>query len=127
MSFLDRSFAGPTSSFLRQLLAFYNIKISNLGPHNVQQISLIVALCECYLGCPPYFSLWLEIFHGRAGRMSKSDQTLVPVGGITFQVKLGEAFIDKALPKKAHAQWRKYWFYVKETTLKGEVAIPQYL
>jgi DNA-directed RNA polymerase specialized sigma54-like protein len=31
-----------------------------------------------------------------------------------------------ALPKKAHAQWRKYWFYVKETTLKGEVAIPQY-
>jgi hypothetical protein len=37
-----------------------------------------------------------------------------------------EAFIDMALPKKAHAQWRKYWFYVKETTLKGKVAIPQY-
>jgi hypothetical protein len=40
--------------------------------------------------------------------MSKSDQTLVPVGGITFQVKPGEAFIDMALPKKAQAQWRKY-------------------
>jgi hypothetical protein len=40
--------------------------------------------------------------------MSKIDQTLVPVGGITFQVKLGETFIDMAPPKKAHAQWRKY-------------------
>jgi hypothetical protein len=55
MSFLDRGFALPTSDFLRQLLAFYNIKISDLGPHNVQQIALFVALCECYLGCPPYF------------------------------------------------------------------------
>jgi hypothetical protein len=32
----------------------------------------------------------------------------VLVGGITFQVKPGEAFIDMALPKKAQSQWRKY-------------------
>ncbi|XP_051202273.1 uncharacterized protein [Lolium perenne] len=38
--------------------SFYNIKVSDLGPHSVQQISLFVALCECYLGCPPYFPLW---------------------------------------------------------------------
>jgi hypothetical protein len=126
MSFLDRGFAVPISSFLRQLLAFYNIKISNIGPHNIQQIALFMALCECYLGCPPYFPLWLAIFHGMATWMSKSDQTLIPVGGITFQVKRGEAFIDMALPKKAHAQWRKFPFYAKETNPKGEVAIPQY-
>ncbi|KAK1605558.1 hypothetical protein QYE76_029231 [Lolium multiflorum] len=53
-SFLERGFALPTSDFLRQLLAFYDIKISDLGPHSVQQIALFVALCECYLGCPPY-------------------------------------------------------------------------
>ncbi|KAK1698457.1 hypothetical protein QYE76_015154 [Lolium multiflorum] len=126
MSFLDRGFAVPTSDFLRQLLAFYNIKISDLGPHNVQQISLFVALCECYLGCPPYFPLWVSIFHGRAARVSKSDQSLIPNGGITFQVKSGEAFIDMALPKKAQAQWRKYWFYAKKHTPAGGVAIPQY-
>jgi hypothetical protein len=50
LSFLDRGFALPTSDFLRQLLAFYSIKVSDLGPHSVQQISLFVALCECYLG-----------------------------------------------------------------------------
>jgi hypothetical protein len=53
MSFLDRGFALPTSNFLQQLLAFYSIKIFDLGPHNVQQIALFVALCECYLGFPP--------------------------------------------------------------------------
>ncbi|KAM0910660.1 hypothetical protein ACQ4PT_013989 [Festuca glaucescens] len=31
-----------------------------------------------------------------------------------------------ALPKKAQSQWRKYWFYAKETTPRGEVAIAQY-
>jgi hypothetical protein len=107
-SFLDRGFALPTSDFLRQLLAFYDIKISDLGPHSVQQIALFVALCECYLGCPPYFPLWVTIFHGRATRVSKSDQSLIPNGGITFQVKFGESFIDMALPEKAQVQWCKF-------------------
>ncbi|KAK1627354.1 hypothetical protein QYE76_001669 [Lolium multiflorum] len=100
-------------------------KISDLGPHSVQEISLFVALCECYLGCPPYFPLWVSIFHGRATRVSKSDQ-LIPNGGITFQVKSGESFIDMALPKKAQSQWRRFWFYAMEYTPPGEVRIPQY-
>jgi hypothetical protein len=45
----------------------------------------------------------LAIFHGKAARMSKGDQTLIPVGAITFQVKPMEAFIDMALPKKSQA------------------------
>ncbi|KAK1625972.1 hypothetical protein QYE76_000287 [Lolium multiflorum] len=126
LSFLDRGFALPTSDFLRQLLAFYNIKVSDLGPHSVQQISLFVALCECYLGCPPYFPLWVSIFHGRATRASKSSEALIPNGGITFQVKSGESFIDMALPKKAQSQWRRFWFYAKEYTPPGEVCIPQF-
>ncbi|KAK1641869.1 hypothetical protein QYE76_059674 [Lolium multiflorum] len=119
--FLDRGFALPTSDFLRQLLAFYNIKISDLGPHSVQQIALFVALCECYLGWPPYFPLWVSIFHGRATRVSKSDQSLIPNGVITFQVKSGESFIDMALPKKAQSQWRQFWFYALEDTLGGRI------
>ncbi|KAK1665953.1 hypothetical protein QYE76_054112 [Lolium multiflorum] len=100
LSFLDRGLALPSSDFFRQLLSFYNIKVSDLGPHSVQQIALFVALCECYLACPPYFPLWVSIFHGRATRVSKVDQTLIPNGGITFQPL--------------------------EYTPPGEVAIPQY-
>ncbi|KAK1650279.1 hypothetical protein QYE76_068084 [Lolium multiflorum] len=125
LSFLDRGFALPSSDFIRQLLAFYGINICDLGPHSVQQISLFVALCECYLGCPPYFPLWVSIFHGRATRANKSSEALIPNGGITFQVKSGESFIDMALPKKA-SQWRRFWFYAKEYTPPGEVCIPQF-
>jgi hypothetical protein len=124
--FLDRGFVVPSSDFIRQLLAFYSIKICDLGPHSVQQISLFVALCVCYLGCPPYFPLWVSIFHGRATRVSKNNQALIPNDGITFQVKSGESFIDMALPKKAQSQWRRFWFYAKEYTPPGEVCIPQY-
>jgi hypothetical protein len=78
------------------------------------------------LGCPPYFPLWVSIFHGRATRASKSSEALIPNGGITFQVKSGESFIDMVLPKKAQSQWRRFWFYAKEYTPPGEVCIPQY-
>ncbi|KAM0881800.1 hypothetical protein ACQ4PT_032721 [Festuca glaucescens] len=125
VSFLDRGFAIPTSTFFHQLLVFYNIKILDLGPHNIQQIALFVALCENYLCCEPYFPLWLHIFHGRATCVSKSNRSLIAAGGITFQVRPGEDFIYLELPKKAQSEWRKYWFYVLETTV-DEVAIAQY-
>ncbi|KAK1599913.1 hypothetical protein QYE76_017281 [Lolium multiflorum] len=119
-SFLDQGFALPTSDFLCQLLAFYSLKISDLDPHSVQQIALFVVLCECYLGCPPYFPQWVTIFHGRATRVSKSDQSLIPNDEITFQAKFGETFIDMAPSKKAQTQWRKFWFYATEQARPGE-------
>jgi hypothetical protein len=30
------------------------------------------------------------------------------------------------LPKKATANWQKYWFYVNEITPEGEVEMPEY-
>jgi hypothetical protein len=41
-------------------------------------------------------------------------------------VKSGESFIDMVLPKKAQAQWRRFWFYASEHTRAGEVHIAQY-
>ena len=99
LSFLDRGLSFPSSLFLRKFLAFYNIKLTALGPHSLQQISLFVVLCECYLGCPPYFPLWISIFHGRVTRESKKGPILAS-GGITFQVLSGETFVDLELPKK---------------------------
>ncbi|KAM0911980.1 hypothetical protein ACQ4PT_013105 [Festuca glaucescens] len=125
VSFLERGLSFPTSQFLRRLLSYYNIQISDLGPHSIQQISLFVALCEGYLGCPPYFPLWLAIFHGRVARENKKGP-LVAVGGITFQVKASESFIDFELPKKAQADWRKFWFYMKEETPAGEDPMRQF-
>lgn len=80
LSYLDRGLSFPTCHFLRRFLAFYNIKLTDLGPHSIQQISLFVAFCECYLGCPPYFPLWLAIFHGRVSHES-ANGPMVAVGG----------------------------------------------
>ena len=125
LSFLDRGLSFPTSLFLRKFLNFYSIKLTDLGPHSVQQISLFVVLCECYLNCSPYFPLWLSIFHGRITRERK-DGPMVASGGITFQALSGGAFIDLALPKKAQADWRRYWFYMLESTPAIEQAIPEF-
>ena len=66
LSFLERGLAFPSSLFFRRFLAYYCIKLSDLGPHSVQKIALFMAFCEGYLGCAPYFPLWLALFHGRA-------------------------------------------------------------
>ena len=36
------------------------------------------------------------------------------------------SIVNFALPKKAAPEWRKYWFYIKETTPKGKLAMPMY-
>jgi hypothetical protein len=64
ISHLERGFGTPSSLFFRRLCAFYQIKSSDLGPHSIQQIAVFVAFCESYLGCEPYFPLWLSLFHG---------------------------------------------------------------
>jgi hypothetical protein len=82
VSFLERGLSLSTSKFLRQFLSFYNTKISDLGPHNIQQI---------FRGALPVLPvlsslvpLWHSIFHSRATHVSKSDQTLATARGITF-------------------------------------------
>jgi hypothetical protein len=58
--------------------------------------------------------------------MSKRNPMLVAAGGITFQVRPGEDFIDFEQPKKAQSEWRKHWFYAMETVTGGETGIAQY-
>jgi hypothetical protein len=69
----------------------------------------------------------LAIFHGRAARVSEEDgDELLASGGITFHVQSGESFISVTLPGKAESVWRKQWFYMREATPEGELALPQY-
>ena len=130
-SFLERGLSFPTSRFLRQFLNFYRIKISDLGPHSVQQIAFFMTLCEGFLGCPPYFPLWLALFHGRAQRKKPEEGgELIASGGITFQLIGGKAAVDSYLKAelsgKAESTWRKRWFYYREATPEGELALPMF-
>jgi hypothetical protein len=88
LSFLDGGLAFPTSSYFHHFLSFYRIKISDLGPHSIQQISFFVTLYEGYLGCPPYFPLWLSIFHECVRRMAGNWSTVEGSPSKSREVKI---------------------------------------
>jgi hypothetical protein len=71
-----------------------------LGPHSIQQITVFVAFYESYLGCEPYFPLWLTLFHGRH---SGKGESMPMSGGIVFQLQRANNFFALGLPKKATA------------------------
>ena len=75
---LERGLGFPTSKFFRRFLAFYAIKLSDLGPHSIEQITIFMAFYECYLGREPYIPLC------RHRRKQKKDGALRGNGGITF-------------------------------------------
>ena len=52
----------PTGDFFRGLLYYYKIKLHNLNPNSILQISSFVALNEGYLGIKPNFALWKHFF-----------------------------------------------------------------
>jgi hypothetical protein len=49
--------------------------------HNIQQIAIFMAFYESYLGCEPYFLMWLTLFHGRR---SGKGETVPASGNIIF-------------------------------------------
>ena len=67
----------------RHFLAYYAIKMSDLGPHNIEQLATFVAFCESYLGSPPYFLLWMTLFQGRL-TWEKTQGPILAAGGVTF-------------------------------------------
>jgi hypothetical protein len=124
LSFLKRELAFPTSEFFRRLLTFYRIQIHDLSPNSILQISCFIMLYECYLGCPPFFHLWLSIFHGKLQTETAKGPMQV-TGGITFQVCGGSEYLDLGFHKKVN-NWKNQYFYMKETTPDGQVAIPPF-
>ena len=104
-AFLKRGLAFPTSVFFRTLLAFYGLQPHNLAPNSILQISCFVALCEFYLGCAPFFPLWLQLFRGKLQTTGRGGPPL-RCGGVTFQIrdKNASQYPDIAFPKKV--SWR---------------------
>ena len=85
MSFLDRVFVLPLLEFFRWVLHFYGIQVHDLTPNFILHLSCFVTLCEAFLGCPAYFTLWLQLLHDKLG----NQKALLPCGGLNFQVRSG--------------------------------------
>ena len=88
-SHLLRGLAYPYSDFLVRFLAFYNIRLYDLPPNSLLAISCFVAYCECYLGCPPNFPLWLSLYTGKPLPEGDKSLLLQATGGICFSSRPG--------------------------------------
>jgi hypothetical protein len=45
--------------------------------------------------------------------------------GVTFEVRAGIEYMDLGFPKKIN-NWKNYYFYMKESTLAGQVTLPPF-
>jgi hypothetical protein len=85
-------------------------------------MSCFAGFCKSYLGCAPYFPLWLHLFYGKT---QPAGNAIQDAGGVTFQERAGTAYPKIKLPKKIPS-WKKGFFYVQEEVPARQISIPSY-
>lgn len=60
---LDRGFRPPGSKFLRDALHHYNVRLQDLAPNSILNLSNFQVFCEVYLQMEPTVSLFQEFFY----------------------------------------------------------------
>jgi hypothetical protein len=98
--FHKRGFGIPMSRFFRGLLHHYRIKLQNLNPNSVLQITVFVALCEGYLGIKPNFALWRNYFCATAFlKTVRRGETAAPELGGRIHLHEGDVFQQGVAPE----------------------------
>ena len=57
-----RGFGVPIHPFLHGLIDYCEISLCNLSPNSILHVSVLIHLCEAYLGILPYFDLFYYFF-----------------------------------------------------------------
>ena len=60
---LFRGFTPHSNLFFRQVLDFYKLRIHDLAPNSIFNLSNFVTLCEDYLQIKSDLDFWLELFY----------------------------------------------------------------
>ena len=100
LSHLLRGLAYPYSDFFVRFLAYYRIRLYDLPPNSLLAISCYIAYCECFLGCPPNFPLWLSLYTGKALPEGDESGLMQATGGVCFSSRLGVHDIFPAIEPK---------------------------
>lgn len=125
LSHLLRGVAYPYSEFFVRFLAFYNIRMYDLAPNSILALSCFVSFCECFLGCPPYFPLWLSLYFGKALPEGDESKLLQMTGGVCFQSRANSTY-PELKPSSKVSSWRGGWFYLRNPTVVGQVDLPPF-
>jgi hypothetical protein len=109
--FLIHSLALPISPFFRDLLDFYDLNLTHLNPNSILQISVLVHLCEAYLGILPHFGLWKYLYHCRPEMAGGQHQL---VGSASLEMRHGRKTEYLDIPLKDSIKgWCLDWFIME--------------
>ncbi|KAK1632813.1 hypothetical protein QYE76_007128 [Lolium multiflorum] len=113
VSFVDhliRGLSAPIHDFLRGLLFVYGLQLHQLTPNSILHVSIIITLCECFLGTQPNWALWKRIF---CLRRNGSHNIAYNIGGVVICVRPDVEYFDVKFPDSVQG-WRRRWLYVRE-------------
>ena len=81
---LERGFKPPGSKFLRDAMAFMNVRLQDLGPNSISNMCQFQVFCEAYLRMEPSVTLFCYFFH--LNRQTEfSNGPSLELGGVNVQ------------------------------------------
>ena len=119
---VERGFKPPGSLFFRSLMQRLGLRLHDIGPNSILQVSNFHVLCEDYLRIPPLIDFWLALFSCNS-KKEAIDASFLQCGAISFQRRKGSIFPKLALAKKVK-DWQRTFFYCKYTSPEREVHLP---
>ena len=119
---LFRGFTPPDNIFFRQVLDFYKLRIHDLAPNSILNLSNFVTLCEDYLQIKLDLDLWLDLFYCNP-QPEYSGGPLLKCGAVALQQRQGSLFPKPILPSHIK-DWQKTYFYCKDMSPADEPFFP---
>ncbi|KAK1606787.1 hypothetical protein QYE76_030460 [Lolium multiflorum] len=120
VSFVDhliRGLSPPIHEFLRGLLFVYGLQLHQLTPNSILHVSILITLCECFLGVQPNWALWKRIF---CLRRNGSHNIAYNIGGVVICVCSDVEYFDvKFRPGVAEKMALSYFLRIRVQPLQA--------
>lgn len=89
--FISSGLCLPASEFLHRFLDYFGIVLSHLTPISILHLSVLVHLCEAFLGIPPSITLFRYFFQLKL-QPSASNVSVIGGCGIQFRQRMQKEY-----------------------------------
>ncbi|KAI5014102.1 hypothetical protein ZWY2020_055492 [Hordeum vulgare] len=102
---VEQGFSLPPHPFFHGFLFYFGIQLHHLPPNTVAYLSTFITLCECFLGCPPHWGLFKNIFTTRSQTVKKKNpgdtraSVIQLCGGLGIQKRNRSTYPPMTLPE----------------------------
>ena len=106
--FMRMGLVPPFSDFFLAILESYELKLLNLTPGAILDLTLFAYACEAFVGVAPFVALFRHDFYARVCKKGWMG------GGVTFcfRPNIKAAGYHEIVIKSKWEGWRAGWFFV---------------